>query len=137
MYGDLGGVHCRVDYLTTTLTSFSGTTTTLTTSWPLRCWTHARCGERQLLELIAIGATRRLHAVTDLAVDLADELEGVGHQHRRVGGRPRLLPDAAAGQLLEDLGAQVRREWEDQRRGRRDRKAPRLGVRLADSGRGR
>ena len=74
-----------------------------------------------LLLLGCVG--RRLEAVDQLAVHLDDERNGVRHEQVPVGLRPRFLPDAPAGQLLVDLGAEVRREGEDQRGGRGDREA--------------
>ena len=89
---------------------------------------HVRLDPRrpgQALELLARGRRGRLHAVAELAVDLHHQLDGVALQQRRVGVRPRLLPDPRAGQQLVDLGPEVRREREDQRRGRRGREVHR------------
>src|SRR5579859_4090285 len=58
--------------------------------------------ERQRFQDLARGTGGRGDAVADLAIDLADELEGVGLEHRGIGIRPRLLPHAAPGQELVD-----------------------------------
>src|SRR3712207_7556279 len=55
----------------------------------------------QRQQLLARRAPRRAHAVAHLAVDLHDELEGVGREQRAVGLRPRLLPHPPAGQPLD------------------------------------
>src|SRR5690242_14600018 len=44
---------------------------------------HVRLGQRQLAQLVLPRARGRSDAIADLAVDLADELEGVGLQERR------------------------------------------------------
>ena len=92
---------------------------------------HAAGRERERSSSLLGGAARRRDAVADLAVDLADELERVGASMRRVGVRPRLLPHAPAGQLLVDLGAEVRREREHQRGGGRGRRTERAGAGVA------
>src|SRR5512133_533520 len=56
--------------------------------------------EAQRLELLARCPGWRLDAVAHLAVDLAHELVGVALEEALVGGRPRLLPHAPAGQAL-------------------------------------
>ncbi len=48
----------------------------------------------QPLELVPGRAGRSGDAIADLAVDLADELECLGLEHRRIRFGPRLLPDA-------------------------------------------
>src|SRR5206468_2746155 len=63
--------------------------------------------EREPLELLARGSCRRADAVANLAIDLQDELERVGVQHRGIGHRPWLLPHAPPGNKLEDLGAEM------------------------------
>ena len=49
-------------------------------------------------ELFLAGVAGDLNAIAQLAVDLTDELVSVALEHRRVGGRPRLLPEPLAGQ---------------------------------------
>ena len=113
---------------TTRLTSLPGTTTSLTTSLPSRkrATFSLALGEAQQLVLRSVGGS--LDAIAQLAVDLDDERHGLAAEQGRVGLGPGLLPDPAALQALPDLGAQVRREGEDQRgRGRRreaDRRGP-------------
>ena len=93
--------------------------------------------QRQPLELLARRAGGGGDAVTNLAVDHADQLERVGHEHGGIGRRPRLLPDPTAGDQLVDLGAEVRREREQQRGGRRGRRNGGLRGRPRDGGRAR
>src|SRR5579875_9737 len=59
---------------------------------PVEVRLDARARQRQPLEFLARSAGWGRDAVADLAVDLADELERLGDEHRAVGGRPRLLP---------------------------------------------
>ena len=62
-----------------------------------------RAAER--LQLLVAGVRGGLHAVAQLAVDLADELEDLALEQRRVGLRPRLLPHALAREQLVGIGA--------------------------------
>ena len=111
---------------TTTFTSLPGTTISLTTSLAVDVGPHVRGARGQPLELVRRRVAGRLHAVAHLAVDLADELERVALQQRRIGVRPGLLPHAPAGEQVVGVGRQVRREREQQRRGgRRARSAAR------------
>ena len=84
------------DYRTTTLTSCSGTTTTLTTSLPsMWAWTLG-AARHSASSSSRARARRRLDAVADLAVDLADELVRVALQVAP-GRPPATAPPTRAG----------------------------------------
>ncbi len=84
-----------------------------------------RCAA-EVLQLLRARVGARLHAVADLAVDLADELVDVALEQRLVGLRPGLLPYALAREEVVDVGAGVRSEREQQRGAGREREAQRV-----------
>ncbi len=121
---------------TTTFTSRPGTTIVFTTCLPSTCASTFGAASASSMSSILVCGRRREQPVADLAVDLADQLEGVRLQERRVGLRPRLLPHALTRQAVVGVRGRVRGEREQQRRGRRQREAHRARLRLAALGRG-
>ena len=109
---------------TTRLTSFPGTTISLTTlAVEVALDVLALPGEPQKLLL---GRARvGLDPVPELAVHLNHQHEGVPLEQLLVGLRPGLLPDPLPGQPLVDLRAQMGREGEEQRGRGRGREADR------------
>ena len=69
---------------------------------------HVWRRQSKRFELLVARRGARHHAVADPAVDLADELELLAYEQRRIGGRPRLLPDPRARQQVVGIRAGVR-----------------------------
>src|SRR4051812_19859576 len=95
----------------------------------MRLDTRRRLRARDELVLRDVGLD--LEPVSHLTVHLDDELERIALELRRMGFRPRLLPQPLVPQALPQLLGDVRRIRLDQRQRRLDGEARRRVVRLA------
>src|SRR5512132_2397941 len=80
-------------------------------------------GPGQLQEPLLRRIALHLDPIAELAVHLHDQHVGLPLQQIRIRLGPWLLPDPLTGQPLEDLCAEVWREREEQRGGRRGRES--------------